>query len=61
MAGKFFSLLMLASAALLQNAAALTASSISECPQLTPRPGGPAGAHDLRPDDIKVVAAMGDR
>ncbi|KAI9263352.1 hypothetical protein BDA99DRAFT_438457 [Phascolomyces articulosus] len=33
---------------------------ISECPQLAPRSSPPAGPHDLRPDDIKVVAALGD-
>ena len=34
---------------------------ISECPQLKPRSSPPAGPHDLRPDDIKVIAALGDR
>ena len=34
---------------------------ISECPHLKPRSSPPAGPHDLRPDDIKVVAALGDR
>ncbi|KAI9494814.1 hypothetical protein BDB00DRAFT_741753, partial [Zychaea mexicana] len=40
--------------------AALSASSISKCPQLAARASGPAGAYDLRPDDIKVIGAMGD-
>ena len=34
---------------------------ISECAQLKPRSSPPAGPHDLRPDDIKVIAALGDR
>lgn len=38
----------------------LTAKSISECPPLAPHPP-PSSAHDLRPDDIKVIAAIGDR
>ncbi|KAI7848208.1 hypothetical protein BDC45DRAFT_450680 [Circinella umbellata] len=33
---------------------------ISECAQLQPRSSPPAGPHDLRPDDIKVIAALGD-
>ena len=37
------------------------AKEISECPQLKPRSSPPAGAHDLRPDDIKVIGALGDR
>ncbi|KAI9263353.1 hypothetical protein BDA99DRAFT_438410 [Phascolomyces articulosus] len=36
------------------------ASNIAECPQLPARTTPPAGPHDLRPDDIKVIAAMGD-
>ncbi|KAI9496150.1 hypothetical protein BDB00DRAFT_738428, partial [Zychaea mexicana] len=34
--------------------------SIGDCPQLAARSSPPAGPHDLRPDDIKVIAAMGD-
>ncbi|KAI8139076.1 hypothetical protein BJV82DRAFT_522349 [Fennellomyces sp. T-0311] len=51
---------MLALAIPIQQAAADYKPTVEECPLLTPRPEGPAGAHDLRPDDIKVIAAMGD-
>ena len=37
------------------------ASSISECPKLPGRTSPPTNPRDLRPDDIKVIAAMGDR
>ncbi|KAG2222309.1 hypothetical protein INT45_001572 [Circinella minor] len=36
------------------------ASSISECPKLPGRTSPPTNPRDLRPDDIKVIAAMGD-
>jgi hypothetical protein len=39
---------------------ALTVSSISSCPALTPRTSPPADVTDLRIDDFKVVAALGD-
>ncbi|KAI9255158.1 hypothetical protein BDA99DRAFT_562429 [Phascolomyces articulosus] len=57
-------MLMFSSTAFIQQTAALAgstyASSISECPQLTPRTTGPTSPRDLRPDDIKVIAALGD-
>ncbi|KAG1176305.1 hypothetical protein G6F70_005555 [Rhizopus microsporus] len=34
--------------------------SISDCPALPPRKSPPKDVTDLRPDDIKVVAALGD-
>lgn len=35
--------------------------NISNCPNLPPRTdSGPKSIHDLRPDDIKVILAMGD-
>jgi hypothetical protein len=37
-----------------------TAKDISECPPIAPH-GPPLGAYDLRADDIKVIAAIGDR
>lgn len=40
---------------------ALSASSIDSCPTLEPRSQAPTNVSDLRPDDIKVIAAMGDR
>ena len=41
----------------------LYAESISQCPKLvsSPRRQQPTNIHDLRPDDIKAVAAIGDR
>lgn len=39
---------------------ALEAVNINDCPQLPPRER-PTSVHDLRVDDIKVIAAMGDR
>lgn len=36
------------------------APSIDQCPKLNKRPK-PSSVHDLRPDDIEVVAAIGDR
>lgn len=40
---------------------AATASSIGACPALKPRATAATSVADLRPDDIKVVAALGDR
>lgn len=40
---------------------AATAPSIGECPSLKPRASPAVKVNDLRPDDIKVVAALGDR
>lgn len=40
---------------------AATASSIDACPALKPRATAASSVTDLRPDDIKVVAALGDR
>lgn len=42
-------------------ATAATVSSISSCPALAPRTSKATTVHDLRIDDIKVVAALGDR
>ena len=58
-----FSLAALALAAtfLISGSQAITASSIEECPPLKPRSSPATKANDLRPDDIKVVAALGDR
>ncbi|KAI7904752.1 uncharacterized protein BX663DRAFT_431471 [Cokeromyces recurvatus] len=39
---------------------ALTASSINDCPTLKPRSSPATSVSDLRPDDIKVVSALGD-
>ncbi|KAI8047025.1 uncharacterized protein B0P05DRAFT_567136 [Gilbertella persicaria] len=39
--------------------AAKNVTRIEDCPALTPR-NGPRDVHDLRPDDIKVVGALGD-
>ncbi|KAI7885707.1 hypothetical protein K492DRAFT_105044, partial [Lichtheimia hyalospora FSU 10163] len=41
-------------------ASALTASSIGDCPALSPRKTNATSVKDLRPDDIKVIGAMGD-
>ncbi|CAG8758515.1 34351_t:CDS:1, partial [Racocetra persica] len=35
-------------------------NDITLCPSLTPRTSPPANVHDLRPDDIKVIMALGD-
>ncbi|CAG8601318.1 4500_t:CDS:2, partial [Cetraspora pellucida] len=35
-------------------------NDITLCPSLTPRTSPPASVHDLRPDDIKVIMALGD-
>ncbi|KAI8142664.1 hypothetical protein BJV82DRAFT_613796 [Fennellomyces sp. T-0311] len=57
---KRIGLLVLALSAFVPYASTLTVSSISECPQLAPRATGPTSPRDLRPDDIKVVGALGD-
>ncbi|CDS07588.1 hypothetical protein LRAMOSA01537 [Lichtheimia ramosa] len=43
-----------------QLANALTASTIGDCPSLAPRSSPPSNIRDLRPDDIKVIGALGD-
>ncbi|KAI8888184.1 hypothetical protein K501DRAFT_173727 [Backusella circina FSU 941] len=48
------------SVSLLTNAMALSVSSISECPALSPRTTPATGVTDLRIDDIKMVAGLGD-
>ena len=58
---KRFGLFFLALSALVPYASALTAASIGECPQLAPRATPPTSPRDLRPDDIKVIGALGDR
>jgi phospholipase B1 len=35
-------------------------ADFKQCPQLAPRTSPPTSVHDLRPDDIKVVMALGD-
>jgi hypothetical protein len=40
---------------------AFSVSSIDGCPALTPRSSPAASVHDLRIDDISVVAGLGDR
>lgn len=37
------------------------ADDLSSCPKLPKRDVAPTSVHDLRPDDIQVVAAIGDR
>ncbi|KAI9316722.1 hypothetical protein BX666DRAFT_189947 [Dichotomocladium elegans] len=37
-----------------------SASRIENCPLLSPRLQPPSSVHDLRPDDIEIVAAIGD-
>lgn len=51
----------LAATLLVSVAQAATAPSIEECPALGPRATPATSVSDLRPDDIKVVAALGDR
>ena len=68
---KIFALVMLAFTTMLHTFAVAQQSpgpvdgtyvkEISECAQLKPRSSPPTGPHDLRPDDIKVIAALGDR
>ncbi|KAI9496152.1 hypothetical protein BDB00DRAFT_869786 [Zychaea mexicana] len=40
--------------------AAVNVTSIADCPAIPARESGPADAKDVRIDDIKVIAAMGD-
>lgn len=51
----------LVAALLIPGSQALTAPTIAECPALKPRSAAATNVADLRPDDIKVVAALGDR
>jgi phospholipase B1 len=53
--------LTLVAALLISGNQALTAPTIAECPVLKPRSAPATNVADLRPDDIKVVAALGDR
>ncbi|KAI9322816.1 hypothetical protein BX666DRAFT_1898673 [Dichotomocladium elegans] len=39
---------------------ALRVASIDECPALTPRIDRPTNVNDVRPDDIKAIAGLGD-
>ncbi|KAI9352319.1 hypothetical protein BD770DRAFT_368275 [Pilaira anomala] len=55
-----FVALTLATTFLFARVQAGTAPSIDKCPALTPRSSPPTKVSDLRPDDIKVVAALGD-
>lgn len=47
-------------AAILNLVFALTVDDISECPSIDWH-RSPKSVHDLRADDIEVIAAMGDR
>jgi uncharacterized SAM-binding protein YcdF (DUF218 family) len=53
--------LTLVAALLISASQALTAPTITGCPALKPRSAPAKHVTDLRPDDIKVVAALGDR
>lgn len=57
----FATLALAASTLLISSTQAETASSIESCPALKPRASPATKVGDLRPDDIKVVAALGDR
>lgn len=39
---------------------AMTVNDITDCPPIAPH-APPMNVHDLRADDIRVIAAMGDR
>ncbi|KAI7901119.1 SGNH hydrolase-type esterase domain-containing protein [Cokeromyces recurvatus] len=56
---KVTSLLVLALGAFTTTVMSLNVTNIKDCPALTPRTS-PTSVHDLRPDDIKVVGALGD-
>lgn len=56
----FLSLIAIATV-LLSGSEAQYASSISQCPSLPKRATAATSVSDLRPDDIKVVGALGDR
>ncbi|CAG8537582.1 13608_t:CDS:2 [Ambispora leptoticha] len=43
-----------------QHASTLLKPNITQCPPLSPRPTIPKSVHNLRPDDIKYVMALGD-
>lgn len=43
------------------SATAINVTSISQCPALTPRASPAKDVTDLRIDDIKIVAGLGDR
>ncbi|ORZ00312.1 hypothetical protein BCR43DRAFT_433121 [Syncephalastrum racemosum] len=58
-ASPFLALGALVATTLLDNSHAESVTAISDCPALTAR-NGPANASDLRPDDIKVIGALGD-
>ncbi len=58
---KIANLFLLATIGLLSvEAAGKNVSDIRDCPPLTSRTP-PKSVHDLRPDDIKVIGALGDR
>ena len=46
---------------LVQLSLSLSVSNIGECPPIPARSSGPANIRELRPDDIKVIGALGDR
>lgn len=56
-----FATLALAATFLISSSQAATAPSIEKCPALKARSTPATSVADLRPDDIKVVAALGDR
>lgn len=53
--------LTLATTLFISGTQAGTAPTIEKCPSLTPRSKAATSINDLRPDDIKIVAALGDR
>ncbi|KAG2206528.1 hypothetical protein INT47_008545 [Mucor saturninus] len=55
-----FATLALATTLLISGTQAGTAPKIESCPALSPRATAATKVTDLRPDDIKVVAALGD-
>lgn len=55
-----FATLALAATLLISGSQAATAPSIEKCPALKARSTPATSVADLRPDDIKVVAALGD-
>ncbi|KAJ3287258.1 hypothetical protein HK104_008701 [Borealophlyctis nickersoniae] len=44
----------------LSQVSAASSVTVPSCPPLTPRAAPPTSVHDLRIDDIKVIAALGD-
>lgn len=57
----YFAPLALSALLFISSSQAATAPSIEQCPALKPRASPAVNVNDLRPDDIKVVGALGDR